>query len=167
MSGTTVENITTTAGVAKRVFYEHFTDKEACFVELLGQYSADHLRYALDTAEEVDERSPFDTIRSVIRALVTRRDEENAGLILAIRAEARPGTQLAAAYEEHHRRIADLLVVVAVRLGSALPEQTLRLAALLLVNGVVDLGPELRGRRGVLREVSTIVCLAFGLPLER
>jgi hypothetical protein len=55
---------------------------------------------------------------------------------------------------------------VALRLQSPLPEPTIRLAALLLVNGVVDLGPELRERRDALSELSTIVCLAFGLSAE-
>ena len=55
---------------------------------------------------------------------------------------------------------------MALRLGSALPEPTLRLAALLLVNGVVDLGAELRERRDALRELTVIVCLAFGLPAQ-
>jgi len=55
---------------------------------------------------------------------------------------------------------------VAVRLGSALPEQTIRLAALLLVNGVADLAAELWKRPGALRELTTITCLSFGLPAE-
>jgi AcrR family transcriptional regulator len=163
VAGTSVASITTAAGLAKRVFYEHFADKEACFVELFREFGAAQLRAALDTAEAGGERSAFGTVRSVIGSLVTYRGSDPR-LIPAIRAEARPGTALEAAYDEHHRQIADLLVVVALRLGSALPEQTIRLAALLLVNGVVDLAAELRERRGALSELSLIICLAFGLP---
>jgi len=165
VAGTSVASITSAAGLAKRVFYEHFADKEACFVELFREFGAEYLRFALEAAEEATDRSPFETIRAVIRALVSYRGTDPR-LIAAIRAEARPNSLLAAAYDEQHRQVADLLVAVALRLGSSLPEQTIRLAALLLVNGVVDLAAELRERRGALRELSTIVCLAFGLPVE-
>jgi AcrR family transcriptional regulator len=165
VAGTSVASITSAAGLANRVFYEHFPDKEACFVELFREFGAEYLRFALETAEAMSDRSSFDTIGAVIRALVSYRGADPR-LIAAMRAEARLDSPLAAAYDEHRRRIADLLAVVALRLGSALPEQTIRLAALLLVNGVVDLGAELRQRRGALRELTTITCLAFGLPAE-
>ena len=165
VAGTSVASITSAAGLAKRVFYEHFADKEACFVEVFRAFGADYLRFALDTAEAAGDRSARETIRAVIRALVSYRGADPR-LIAAIRAEARPDSALAAAYDEQHRQVADLLVAVALRLGSPLPEPTIRLAALLLVHGVVDLAAELRERRGALSELSTIVCLAFGLPVE-
>jgi AcrR family transcriptional regulator len=165
VAGTSVASITSAAGLANRVFYEHFADKEACFVELFHEVGAGNLRSALGTAESMNGRSAFETIGAVIRALVSYRGADPR-LIAAMRAEARPGSALAGAYDEHRRRIADLLAVVALRLGSTLPERTVRLAALLLVNGVVDLATELRQRRGALRELATITCLAFGLPAE-
>ena len=165
MAGTTVASITSAAGLAKRVFYEHFADKEACFVEVFREFGTEYLRFALETAEAASDRSAYQTIRAVIRALISYRGTDPR-LIAAIRAEARPDSALAAAYDDQHRQVADILVAVALRLGSTLPEQTIRLAALLLVNGVVDLAPELRQRRGALRELATIVCLAFGLPVE-
>ncbi len=166
VAATSVASITSAAGLAKRVFYEHFADKEACFVELFREFGAEYLRFALDTAEAAVDRSALETIRAVIRALVSYRGADPR-LVAAIRAEARPGSPLAAAYDEQHRQIADLLVAVAHRLGSPLPEPTIRLAALLLVNGVVDLGPELRKRKDPLSELSTIACLAFGLAPTR
>jgi AcrR family transcriptional regulator len=165
VAGTSVASITSAAGLAKRVFYEHFADKEACFVELLREFGAERLRSAAETAAGAGGLSAREAIRAVIRALVSYRGADPR-LIAALRAEARPGSSLDAAYDDQHRQVADLLVTVALRLGSALPEQTLRLAALLLVNGVVDLAPELRERRGALGELSTIVCLAFGLPAQ-
>lgn len=165
VAGTSVASITSAAGLANRVFYEHFADKEACFVELFQEFGAEYLRFALETAESMTDRSAFETIGAVIRALVSDRGADPR-LIAAMRAEARPGSALAAAHDEHRRRVADLLAVVALRLGSTLPERTIRLAALLLVNGVVDLAAELRQRRGALRELATITCLAFGLPAE-
>jgi AcrR family transcriptional regulator len=163
VAGTSVASITSAAGLAKRVFYEHFADKEACFVEVLREAEARHLRFALDAAEAVTGRSTVETVRAVIRALVSRQGADPR-LISAIRAEARPGSPLAAAYDERGGHVADLLVVVALRLGSSLPEPTIRLAALLLVNGVVDLAADLRERRGALDELATITCLALGLP---
>jgi len=165
VAGTSVASITSAAGLANRVFYEHFPDKEACLVELFQEFGAEYLRFALGTAESMSDRSAFETIGAVIRALVSYRGADPR-LIAAMRAEARPGSALAAAYDEHRRRVADLLAVVALRLGSTLPEETIRLAALLLVNGVVDLATELRQRRGALRELTTITCLALGLPAE-
>jgi len=165
VAGTSVASITTQAGLAKRVFYEHFEDKEGCFVELFRQFSGDHLRFALRTAEAADDRSASETIRAVIRALISPRGIDPR-LIGAIRVAAEPGSALAAAYDENHRLIADLFVAVALRLGSPIPEQTIKLAALLLVNGVIDIRAELRERRGALGELATIVCLAFGLPLD-
>jgi AcrR family transcriptional regulator len=164
VAGTSVASITSSAGLAKRVFYEHFEDKDACFAELFRQLGAGYLRFARDAAEAAAGRGAYETVYSVIRALVSYRGADPR-LIAAIRAAARPGSQLAAAWEEHHRRTADLLVAVAVRLGSELPEPTIRLAALLLIHGVVDLTAQLRERRGALPELATITCLAFGLPL--
>ncbi len=165
VAGTSVASITSAAGLAKRVFYEHFADKEACFVELFREFGAEYLRFALNTAEAATDRSAIETMRSVIRALVSYRGADPR-LVAAIRAEARPGSPLAAAYDEQHQQVADLLVVVALRLQSPLPEPTIRLVALLLVNGVVDLGRELRERRDPLSELSKIACLAFGLSAE-
>lgn len=165
VAGTSVASITSAAGLAKRVFYEHFADKEACFVELFEETGAGHLRVAVDTAEAMGDRGASETVHAVIVALVSHRGADPR-LMDAFKAEARAGSRLAAAYDEHHRRIAGLLTVVAMRLGSQLPEQTIRLAALLLVNGVIDLAAELRERRGGLWELTTITCRALGLPAE-
>lgn len=165
VAGTSVASITSAAGLAKRVFYEHFPDKEACFVELVKEYSAGRLRNARDTAEAMTGRSATETLHAVIAALMRHR-ETDPRLMDAVRAATAPQSRLAAAYDEHHRRIADLLAVVAIRLGSELPEPTIRLAALLLVNGVIDLSAELEKRHGVLDELTTIAGLALGLPAE-
>lgn len=158
-------SITSRAGLAKRVFYDHFADKEACFVELLQQIGSDHLRRAVAAAEAAEGTSAFETLRAVIRALVTPSSADRR-LAAAARAEIRRDSALTAAYDEHRRQIADLLVAVALRLGSRLPEDTIRLFALVMVHGVSDLGSELRARRSGLRELTTMCCLAFGLPPE-
>jgi AcrR family transcriptional regulator len=165
VAGTTIASITTRAGLAKRVFYEHFADKEACFAEVLRQIGATRVRSAHAAAESAAGGSPFEVMRAVIRALVDYR-EIDPRLLASLRGEALPASTLTAASADHRAQISDLLVAVAVRLGSELPEKTIRLAAMLLIAGVADLGAELRGRRGALQEITTIVCLAFGLPGE-
>jgi AcrR family transcriptional regulator len=59
VAGTSVASITTAAGLAKRVFYDHFADKEACFVELFREFGAERLRAALNTAEAASDPSAF------------------------------------------------------------------------------------------------------------
>jgi AcrR family transcriptional regulator len=165
VAGTSVASITAHAGLAKRVFYEHFADKDACFAELLRQMGAARIRAASAAAEDATGEGPLAVMTAVIRALVDRR-RADPRLLAAIRADAVPASTRTGASAELRSQIADLLVAVALRLGSQLPEHTIRLAALLLVNGVVDLGAELRGRRDALRELATIACLAFGLSPE-
>lgn len=165
VAGTSIAAITTHAGLAKRVFYEHFADKEACFAELLRQIGAARVGAAWVAAEAAAGDTPFEVIRAVIRALIDFR-ETDPRLLAAIRADALPASTRADAGAEHRAQVADLLVAVALRLGSELPAETIQLAALLLVNGVADLGAELRRRRGALRELTTIACLAFGLSAQ-
>lgn len=58
VAGTSVAAVASHAGLAKRVFYEHFADKEACFVELLRQIGAEHLRSAVAAAEAAGDGTP-------------------------------------------------------------------------------------------------------------
>ncbi|MET0557880.1 MAG: TetR/AcrR family transcriptional regulator [Solirubrobacterales bacterium] len=54
-SATTVANITKTAGVSRRTFYEHFADKEACFLaayEMVADHIRDSMRVAAGAFEE-------------------------------------------------------------------------------------------------------------------
>ena len=64
VAGTSVASITSAAGLAKRVFYEHFADKEACFVEVFRAFGAEYLRFALDTAAAAGDRSAPETVRA-------------------------------------------------------------------------------------------------------
>ena len=55
--GTRVADIVAEAGLSKSTFYEHFSSKEDCFVELHRRTSAQMLSGAVDTAEAtIDER---------------------------------------------------------------------------------------------------------------
>src|SRR5271169_5833344 len=64
VAGTTVASITSAAGLAKRVFYEHFADKEACLVGVFRDFTTECRRFALEIAEGASDRSAFETNRS-------------------------------------------------------------------------------------------------------
>jgi AcrR family transcriptional regulator len=55
--GTTVADIVRRARTSRRTFYEHFADKEACFIALLTDANADVIRRV---SAAVDPKSPAD-----------------------------------------------------------------------------------------------------------
>jgi AcrR family transcriptional regulator len=56
-NATTVANITKAASVSRRTFYEHFADKEACFLAAY-EMVADHIRTSMQVAAEAFEEWP-------------------------------------------------------------------------------------------------------------
>jgi AcrR family transcriptional regulator len=56
-NATTVASITKTASVSRRTFYEHFADKEACFLAAYEMVS-DHIRASMQAAAEAYEEWP-------------------------------------------------------------------------------------------------------------
>jgi AcrR family transcriptional regulator len=56
-NATTVANITKAASVSRRTFYEHFTDKEACFLAAY-EMVAEHIRNSMQAAAEAFEEWP-------------------------------------------------------------------------------------------------------------
>ena len=56
-NATTVAHITKAASVSRRTFYEHFTDKEACFLTAY-EMVADHIRESMRVAAESFEEWP-------------------------------------------------------------------------------------------------------------
>jgi len=56
-NATTVANITKAASVSRRTFYEHFADKEACFLAAY-EMVADHIRDSMQVAAEAFEDWP-------------------------------------------------------------------------------------------------------------
>jgi AcrR family transcriptional regulator len=56
-NATTVAHITKAASVSRRTFYEHFADKEACFLAAY-EMVADHIRESMETAAAVFEDWP-------------------------------------------------------------------------------------------------------------
>lgn len=56
-NGTTVAHITKAAAVSRRTFYEHFADKEACFLAAY-EMVADHIRSSMRAAADSFEEWP-------------------------------------------------------------------------------------------------------------
>jgi AcrR family transcriptional regulator len=56
-NATTVANITKAASVSRRTFYEHFADKEACFLAAY-EMVADHIRESMQVAADAFEEWP-------------------------------------------------------------------------------------------------------------
>jgi AcrR family transcriptional regulator len=66
---TTVAHIVRRAHTSRRTFYEHFTDKEACFVALLTDVNAQTIR---EISASVDPRAPWkDQVRQAVETWVS------------------------------------------------------------------------------------------------
>lgn len=67
-NATTVANITKAASVSRRTFYEHFADKEACFLAAY-EMVADHIVSSMRTAAEAFEEWP-QKVRAALATLL-------------------------------------------------------------------------------------------------
>jgi len=164
--GTRVADIVAEAGLSKSTFYEHFSSKEECFVELNRRTSSEMLRTAVDTAEAAIERGPFTCLYEVIRAFVGYPDR-NPRLAEALRVGLTPSQPVDVQRDEAFRRTIHFFVTLAHRLGSPFTDDELELTATVLVRGVTDILSDLRRDRATLddrlRAVARLGCRAFGL----
>jgi AcrR family transcriptional regulator len=72
--GTTVADIVRRARTSRRTFYEHFADKEECFVALLTDSNADMIRRI---TAAVDRHAPWTTqVRQAIEAWIACAESE-------------------------------------------------------------------------------------------
>lgn len=165
--GTRVADIVAEAGLSKSTFYEHFTSKEDCFVELNRRTSAQMLRGAVDTAEATVDQGPYQCILAVIRSLVGYADR-NPRLAEVL------GTQLGSAQpvvnkqrEENMRRTIHFFMTLARRLGTPLDTDEVELTSTILVRGVTDILGNLRRDPNTLDEqlarVARLGCRAFAI----
>jgi AcrR family transcriptional regulator len=80
---TTVADIVRRARTSRRTFYEHFADKEACFITLLNDANADVIRRI---SGAVDRKAPPETqIRQAITAWIEAADSRPALMLSWIR----------------------------------------------------------------------------------
>jgi AcrR family transcriptional regulator len=76
LAATTIIDVATCAQVSKRTFYEHFRDKEDCFVATYRALAADLMHAVVDAAGA--ERDWEDQIDAAVRAYLGRLDERPA-----------------------------------------------------------------------------------------
>jgi AcrR family transcriptional regulator len=93
-TGATIEAIVKLAGVSSVTFYEHFDDKEACFLAAFDRAVAE-LRAAIPAAP-----SGSDQAREVLAELLRAIDAEPARARLCFVEAQRGGPQLRARYED-------------------------------------------------------------------
>jgi AcrR family transcriptional regulator len=80
---TTIADIVRRARTSRRTFYEHFADKEACFVALLTDANAAMIRQISDS---VDQGAPWKTqVRQAIEAWIACAESEPAIMLSWIR----------------------------------------------------------------------------------
>jgi AcrR family transcriptional regulator len=80
---TTIADIVRRARTSRRTFYEHFADKEACFVALLTDANTEMIRRISDA---VDQRAPWKTqVRQAIEAWIACAESEPAIMLSWIR----------------------------------------------------------------------------------
>lgn len=164
--GTRVADIVAEAGLSKSTFYEHFSSKEECFVELNRRTSAEMVATAVATAEATIEQGAYTCLYAVIRAFVGYPDR-NPRLAEALRAGLSAQPSLTAHRDEALQRTIDFFVALARRLASPYPDDELELTAAVLVRGVTDILADLRRDRSTLDErlqaVARLGCRALGL----
>jgi AcrR family transcriptional regulator len=165
--GTRVADIVAEAGLSKSTFYEHFSSKEECFVELHRRTSAQMLQTAVDAAEAHIDRGPYECIVAVIRAFVGYADR-NPRLAEVFRAsfgEAQPVIQ--EQREENFRRVVHFFAALGTRMGSPLEPSDLELISTILVRGVTEILDTLRRDSATLdqrlSQIARLGCRAFAL----
>lgn len=167
--GTRVADIVSEAGLSKSTFYEHFSTKEECFVELHRRTTAQMLRSAVDAAEESVEKGPQRCLVAVIRAFIGYR-ERNPRLAEVLRAEFGGSSQpdIRTQREENFRRTVHFFVALGRRLGSSLETEELELAATIVIRGVTDTLGTLRRDPATfdtrIEQIARLGCRAFALP---
>jgi AcrR family transcriptional regulator len=141
-NATTVANITKAASVSRRTFYEHFADKEACFLAAY-EMVADHIAASMRAAAEVFEEWPQQVraaLATMLRFLAGEPELARLCMIEPIAA----GGEIAARHRASMQGLVEILKAGRPEHGGehALPEATEEA----LVGGIVSL---------IIREIST------------
>lgn len=138
-AATTIADVVRHARVSKRTFYEHFPDKERCF---LAAYQAASDRTLAEIAAAVDPARPWEEqVRAAMRAYL-RALEENVAMTRTFLLEIHAGGEAALALRRDiHARFAELLRTLVAAARKNHPElNTLpRPMAAALVGGINEL----------------------------
>lgn len=106
-NGTTVANVTKAAGVSRRTFYEHFADKEACFLaayEMVTEHVLESMRTAATTFEDWPQQVRA-ALATVLRFFAAEPELARICMIEPVAA----GGAIAARHRETLRQLAELL----------------------------------------------------------
>lgn len=158
-AGATVADAVAVAGMSRKTFYEHFTDKEDCFLAAC-EYVASTLR---DTLERTiaTARTPEERVERLVRGYLNALRESPRGAIAFI-IEARAATPK---IREHHRRILESFVELTRHPDSPVPgrpeaDRLFRLAAVMAVEDFAGTAIQERGADGLVELEDTLVELA-------
>ncbi len=150
-NATTVAHITKAASVSRRTFYEHFADKEACFLAAY-EMVADHIRASMRAAAESFEDWP-QKVRAALATLLRFLAEEPALARVCMIEPIAAGGEVAARHRASMQGLVEILKAGRPEHGGARPlpeaiEET-------LVGGVISLivGEISAGRTAELEEL--------------
>jgi AcrR family transcriptional regulator len=150
-AGTQISHIVEAAGCSRRTFYAHFGSKEGCFGELMVRAGALGISKWAEAAENALPHGPYVTMLAIVDAWSSFYFDPvnfplSPRLTGSLSAEGhRPGSPLAEPLRVVTTAGAELFFVAARRLGSPLPDDVLRLAARIQLNGLVDIIQPLGG----------------------
>jgi AcrR family transcriptional regulator len=134
-NATTVANITKAAGVSRRTFYEHFADKEACFLAAY-EMVADHIRDSMQVAARSFEEWPQQVRAALATMLRFLAGEPELARVVMIEPIA-AGGEIATRHRESMQGFVEILKAGRPEHGGErpLPEAT----EATLVGGIVSL----------------------------
>lgn len=167
-AGTRVADIVAEAGLSKSTFYEHFSSKEECFVELYRHISTGLVQAGVDAAATAVDRAPYPAILAVIQALVgyVEQDPRLAQVLRSEMGSSDPAFRTQRS--ENVRQITCLFETLGRRLGSRIPDDELATTATVFVLGVIDIFPHLEENPDQLDRqleiLARIACRSLGLP---
>jgi AcrR family transcriptional regulator len=130
--GATVSQVVDRAGVSRATFYEHFTQREECFLAAYREQLGDVVSTVRKNAETVAQG---ERPAAVLGLLADRLDEDPAGSrLLLVEALAAP----ASVREEHEKLIAGVDAVVAGFLDEQAAEAAIQIPSTALMAGIAD-----------------------------
>jgi AcrR family transcriptional regulator len=106
-NATTVAQITKAASVSRRTFYEHFADKEACFLaayEMVTDHILDSMRAAAGSFDEWPQQ-----VRAALATVLRFLSEEPELARLCMIEPAAAGGEIAARHRETMQRFVEIL----------------------------------------------------------
>jgi AcrR family transcriptional regulator len=106
-NATTVAHITKAASVSRRTFYEHFADKEACFLAVYDMV-AEHIRDSMQAAADSFEEWP-QKVRAALATMLRFLAGEPELARLAMIEPVAAGGEIAARHRDSVRGFAEIL----------------------------------------------------------